>query len=226
MYRIVNANGPDLAPGYKVGWNQYIIAPVFMLFVLIGGFFIMNLFVLVVISAFNRETTKLGWDFLLSDVQKKWMKTKILVSAVKPKIAFLKMKDWHKCRKLVYDIVMSQPFEAMITIAILASTFLMTITWANMSEIDTWRTEMLQRAFSLFFMVEIVLKLIAFKLRFFKDKWNIFDFVIVVFPFIFGILIRMYDFGALNKTMNQAVRSMRIGRLFKLFRVMKRLQVI
>ena len=75
-------------------------------------------------------------------------------------------------------------------------------------------------------MVEIVLKLIAFKLRFFKDKWNIFDFVIVVFPFIFGILIRMYDFGALNKTMNQAVRSMRIGRLFKLFRVMKRLQVI
>ena len=97
MYQAVNANGPGLAPGYKVGWNQYVLPPIFMLFVMVGGFFIMNLFVLVVISAYNRETTKLGWDFILTNKQKKWTKTKIQVSRVRPKVAFLKAPNAYKC---------------------------------------------------------------------------------------------------------------------------------
>ena len=75
-------------------------------------------------------------------------------------------------------------------------------------------------------MVEIILKLIAFKLRFFKDNWNKFDFVIVVFPFVLEKIILMSDFGTLSSTMTQTLGSLRIGRLFKLFKGMKRLQVI
>ena len=55
-----------MVAGYKEGWNTYLLCPLFMLFVMIGGFFLMNLFVLVVISAFNKETSKLGWDFILT----------------------------------------------------------------------------------------------------------------------------------------------------------------
>jgi hypothetical protein len=79
MYQMVNSRGPDMVPGYKEGWNNQLLCPLFILFVMIGGFFVMNLFVLVVISAFNKETTRLGWDFLLTQKQKKWMNTKILV---------------------------------------------------------------------------------------------------------------------------------------------------
>lgn len=121
---------------------------------------------------------------------------------------------------------MSRNFEIVVMVAILLNTVLMTVYWAQISEADEYRVEMLNRCFLVFFLIEISLKLIAFKLRFFKDNWNRFDFVFVVFPFIFGIIIQFYDFGPLTATMTQILRSFRIGRLFKLFKGMKRLQVI
>ena len=63
MYQVVNSRGPDMVPGYR---ETQLLCPLFMLFVMIGGFFLMNLFVLVVISAFNKETMRLGSDFLLT----------------------------------------------------------------------------------------------------------------------------------------------------------------
>ena len=45
MYQAVNSRGPDLVPGYKEGGKEYVLYPFFVLFVLIGAFFIMNLFV-------------------------------------------------------------------------------------------------------------------------------------------------------------------------------------
>ena len=48
--------------------------------------------------------------------------------------------------------------------------------------------ETINHVFSVLFVVEIAMKLIVFKCRFFKDNWNIFDFFIVVFPFLIGII--------------------------------------
>ena len=52
---------------------------------IIGSFFILNLFVGVVIATFNREKEKLGKSFLLSDEQKEWLDMKLLIHRVKPK---------------------------------------------------------------------------------------------------------------------------------------------
>jgi hypothetical protein len=66
MSVVVNSNGPDLVPGFKTDWYK-LNSIVFVFITLFGGFFIMNLFVGVVISAFNRESDNLGRDFILSD---------------------------------------------------------------------------------------------------------------------------------------------------------------
>jgi len=64
MYKMMNSNGPDLVPGYKV---NYFISAFFIFFIIFGAFFIINLFVGVVISAYNRESERLGKHFLLTD---------------------------------------------------------------------------------------------------------------------------------------------------------------
>lgn len=65
-------------------------------------------------------------------------------------------------------------------------------------------------------MIEAIIKLIGFGRSFFRENWNIFDFVIVLgsilllmFKFIFKI-----DFSMST----QVIRALRIGRIFKLFR--------
>ena len=70
MYIAINSGGPYKVPGYKEDWNQYTLTPFFMCFILIAAFFIMNMFVGVIISAFNKEQDRLGKNFLLTDSQK------------------------------------------------------------------------------------------------------------------------------------------------------------
>lgn len=45
----------------------------FILFIIVGSFFFLNLFVGVVISTFNSEHDKLGGNDLLTEKQKEWI---------------------------------------------------------------------------------------------------------------------------------------------------------
>lgn len=58
----------------------------YVFFIIVGNFFILNLFVGVVISNYNREKENLGKDFLLSKNQKKWLETKLMLIKTKPKL--------------------------------------------------------------------------------------------------------------------------------------------
>jgi hypothetical protein len=64
MYSAVNSRGPLLVPGYKVSSP---LALFFTVFIIIGAFFINNLFVGVVINAFQDEIDHMGKDFMLSN---------------------------------------------------------------------------------------------------------------------------------------------------------------
>jgi voltage-dependent calcium channel T type alpha-1G len=70
MYSIVNSGGPEHVSGFK---NTPLVAIFFIVFIIFGAFFMTNLFVGVVINAFNKESDRLGKDFLLTDKQKSWI---------------------------------------------------------------------------------------------------------------------------------------------------------
>ena len=59
----MNSGGPETAPGYKT--SPY-LSLFFILFIIFGAFFIINLFVGVIISAYNREIERSGNNFLLT----------------------------------------------------------------------------------------------------------------------------------------------------------------
>jgi hypothetical protein len=81
MYTGMSLRGLDLIPvmNSKIPLSLFFIG-----FVIIGNFFITNLFVGVVVSTFNREKEKLGNFFLLTEEQKKWLKTKLMLIKAKP----------------------------------------------------------------------------------------------------------------------------------------------
>lgn len=77
----VDAKGIDLEPKEN---NSKANAVYFILFIIIGSFFILNLFVGVVISTFNLEKETLGKNYLLTSTQKEWINTRLNIVKMKP----------------------------------------------------------------------------------------------------------------------------------------------
>ncbi len=56
------------------------LAAVFYVAVIIfGNFFLMNLYIGVIITAYNRQKELMGNDFMLTEKQKKWMMNKVMI---------------------------------------------------------------------------------------------------------------------------------------------------
>lgn len=128
MYRAMNSRGPDLVPGYKT--NSY-LSLFFVAYIIVGAFFITNLFVGVVISSYNRESERLGKDFLLTKEQRKWIETKLLTVRVKPKLA---AKVAHnRFRYFFNKIAKSDYFEYFILTSIAINTCVLAVKWTGMS---------------------------------------------------------------------------------------------
>jgi len=71
--------------------------------------------------------------------------------------------------------------------------------------------------FGVIFIIEIIIKLLAYGKRFTIDSWNIFDLIIVIGSLIGFLLSRIGSLGNIGFTAT-IIRSFRVGRLFKLFK--------
>jgi voltage-gated sodium channel len=80
-------------------------------------------------------------------------------------------------------------------------------------------TEKINHMFSTIFIIEALIKLAAFKWRYFRDSWNIFDLFIITISLCFIIVKELLNLNVGSTT--QAVRTLRLGRMLKLFRSMK-----
>lgn len=65
-------NGADYAPD-ESNIKSVFPAIFFVLTVIVGNFFLMNLFVGVIITKYNRQKELAGKDFMLTDEQKQWV---------------------------------------------------------------------------------------------------------------------------------------------------------
>ena len=65
MYHAIHSQGPGKVPNENT--KSYIVSLYFILSVIIGSFFVTNLFVGIVTSTYNREKDRLGNNFMLSE---------------------------------------------------------------------------------------------------------------------------------------------------------------
>ena len=111
-----------------------------------------------------------------------------------------------------------------ILICIILNSICLSITWYGQPDVLFVAMEWINNAFALIYTVEMVIKLIAIKINYFLDGWNVFDFLIVLFALVGFIFENVFKvkFGALTTV----VRAFRILRVLKLIRKAKNLRKI
>ena len=122
-------------------------------------------------------------------------------------------------RSWCFSIASSPKFDIAVLITILLNTLIMCIKWPNMDRRISLTVEIMNQVCSALFIIEAILKIIAFGRRYFIDGWNKFDFTISFGSIVFTILSYGWGIGGVNT--NFIVRNLRIGRTFKLARRLK-----
>ena len=115
MYRTMDATSPGQAPVRDDSSTASIFS---ILWMFVGCFFSMNLFVGVIVDNFNRIKKRLseedvGGTATMTGDQQSWAKSMIayLANAELPKKSQLSLAPHTPARRMVFDLVTSGPFE-------------------------------------------------------------------------------------------------------------------
>lgn len=92
--------------------------------------------------------------------------------------------------------------------------------WVGIDQDLAQKTEVMQEFFNTVFIIEAIIKIVAYKVQYFKVGWNVFDFFVVCGG-IFGWVFK----NALSQKLS-VIRILRVCRVLRLLRKAKRLYVI
>jgi hypothetical protein len=141
-----------------------------------------------------------------------------------PVIRVEKKNGMSSLRKMCIDICTHPFFDKFIMGCICGNTVVLCITWYGVSQQVDFVTDVVNYVFMGIFTIEAIIKLTAMRKNYFKESWNIFDFIVVAVTFVILIVgfLNLGDF-AIQSTI---LRSLRIGRLLRVMRFAKNLQII
>jgi voltage-dependent calcium channel L type alpha-1D len=210
MYGMVDAAGIDMQPirDNSVEWIYFSI-----LFMMIGSYLAMNLFVGVVIDNFNKMKAKVDGNmaFLTPD-QQEWIKTQEIARRLRP--SKKQRRPQEMLAGALFDICFHPWFEWFIMYCIIANTVIMAMEFYGQSEIYGKFLEVMNTMFAMIFTVEAVIKISALRKRYFEDNWNKFDFVVVAGTNA-GLIFLWVSGSNIGMTVT-ILRTFRIARLLRL----------
>lgn len=224
MAAAIDAKDVKVAPEYN---TNPMIAYYFIIFITISSFFFMNLFIGVVYEKFNEakeQESSLAAAVLTKD-QMIWIEMQKLIVKATPK-SDAKKKPEGIVRKLFYRIFKSVYFQVVIILCITLNMVCMAFQYYGASDDMVIGLETLNLIFTLVFVAEAIVKILALGvLRYFKKKSNFFDFVVVVLSCVDIILT--YVLGSAIKLLRkgpQMIRIVRVLRVSKFIRLFKSLE--
>ncbi|KAL4151848.1 hypothetical protein PRNP1_008785 [Phytophthora ramorum] len=209
MLASVDATEIDMQPipNYRERWTLFFVA-----FIMVGTFFVMQLFVGVVLENFNRMKEKLDGTFLLSNVQREWLNINDAMLNLRP-VRKVKM-PLNSTRRTFFHIALSPTLEIAILGCVLLNTVFMAMDYFGEEDLYDTGLNYLNYFFSGIFALEAIVKMIGLGKYYWKEPWNIFDFVVVLGTLV-GMMYQMFG-GSSVGTAASTVRSFRVGRLFRL----------
>ncbi|XP_031699954.1 voltage-dependent T-type calcium channel subunit alpha-1G isoform X4 [Anarrhichthys ocellatus] len=222
MYNGLDAVGVDQQP--VMNHNPWMLL-YFISFLLIVAFFVLNMFVGVVVENFHKcrrhqeaaEAKRREEKRLKRMEKKRRSKEKELAEAQsKPYYS-----DYSPTRLLIHKMCTSQYLDLFITIIIGLNVITMSMEHYQQPKELKKALTICNYVFTVIFVLESILKLVAFGFRrFFKDKWNQLDLAIVLLS-IMGITLEEIDGNALpiNPTIIRIMRVLRIARVLKLLKM-------
>ena len=218
MNAAIDQRGIDMQPirGANKAWAIF-----FICFILVGSFFLLELFVGAIVENFSRLRESRGYG-LMTEAQRKWASTQAFVMGIKPERLLRRPEQMLRGR--CYDLVMSQWFESFIVVAIAANSISIATLSFDDRQFNSGMVETLNWVFSAVFAVEMLLKITAFGHLYFRLGWNRFDFTIVL-GIAAGFVLRLViEDQNLVASVSTVVSLMRIGRLVRLVRHVKELR--
>eukprot|EP00803_Ostreobium_quekettii_P004182 evm.model.scf_87.7 EVM.evm.TU.scf_87.7 scf_87:110745-119200(-) len=220
MYDGVDAAGVDEQP---IQGNNPFICVFFILFIIVGSFFVLNLFVGVTIDKFNEMQQKQeGRSLLLTTEQEQWLHIQKQLAITKPVRQYIPPKN--PVRQAVFNVVTSRTFDGIIMGTILLNIAFMALQHADMS--DAWSAVLFTAnlTFTGLYTAEAVAKLFALGVSpYFKDGWNAFDFSVIAFSYI-GLAVDLASDEEVPVV--SLLRVFRVARIFRLIPKAKGLRTL
>nr|XP_020838314.1 voltage-dependent T-type calcium channel subunit alpha-1I isoform X1 [Phascolarctos cinereus]XP_020838315.1 voltage-dependent T-type calcium channel subunit alpha-1I isoform X1 [Phascolarctos cinereus]XP_020838316.1 voltage-dependent T-type calcium channel subunit alpha-1I isoform X1 [Phascolarctos cinereus] len=225
MYNGLDAVAVDQQP--VTNHNPWMLL-YFISFLLIVSFFVLNMFVGVVVENFHKcrqhqeaEEARRREEKRLRRLEKKRR------SKARPKCALEAQRlpyyaTYCPTRLLIHSVCTSHYLDIFITFIICLNVVTMSLEHYNQPMSLEIALKYCNYMFTTVFVLEAMLKLVAFGLRrFFKDRWNQLDLAIVLLS-VMGITLEEIEINAalpINPTIIRIMRVLRIARVLKLLKM-------
>ncbi|XP_068936896.1 sodium channel protein type 3 subunit alpha isoform X3 [Petaurus breviceps papuanus] len=222
MYAAVDSREVKQQPEYEVNLYMYLY---FVIFIIFGSFFTLNLFIGVIIDNFNQQKKKFGGqDIFMTEEQKKYYNAMKKLGSKKPQKPI--PRPANKFQGMVFDFVTRQVFDISIMILICLNMVTMMVETDDQSDDMTSILSRINLVFIVLFTGECVLKMISLRHYYFTIGWNIFDFVVVILSIVGMFLAEMIEKYFVSPTLFRVIRLARIGRILRLIKGAKGIRTL
>uniref|UniRef100_I3LPL6 Sodium channel protein n=1 Tax=Sus scrofa TaxID=9823 RepID=I3LPL6_PIG len=224
MYAAVDSREEGKQPRFEENPYVYLY---FVVFIIFGSFFTLNLFIGVIIDNFNQQQKKIsGQDIFMTEEQKKYYNAMKKLGSKKPQRPI--PRPLNKCQGLVFDLVTHQVFDIIIIILIFLNMVSMMAESHDQSDRMKLILERLNLAFVVIFTMECLIKIFALRQYYFTNGWNLFDCVIVILSIVSTMVSVLEDQEHIPfpPTLFRVVRLARIGRILRLVRAARGIRTL
>ncbi|XP_077581894.1 sodium channel, voltage gated, type VIII, alpha subunit b isoform X3 [Stigmatopora nigra] len=222
MYAAIDSRRVEDQPLYEDNLYMYIY---FVIFIIFGSFFTLNLFIGVIIDNFNQQKKKFGGqDIFMTEEQKKYYNAMKKLGSKKPQKPIPRPQN--KIQGMVFDFVTQQVFDISIMILICLNMVTMMVETDDQSKETEEVLYWVNFIFIIVFTGEFLLKLFALRHYYFTNGWNIFDVVVVILSIVGMFLADLIEKYFVSPTLFRVIRLARIGRILRLIKGAKGIRTL
>uniref|UniRef100_A0AC11BV26 Sodium voltage-gated channel alpha subunit 5 n=1 Tax=Ovis aries TaxID=9940 RepID=A0AC11BV26_SHEEP len=209
-------------PQWECNLYMYIY---FVIFIIFGSFFTLNLFIGVIIDNFNQQKKKLGGqDIFMTEEQKKYYNAMKKLGSKKPQKPI--PRPLNKYQGFIFDVVTKQAFDVSIMFLICLNMVTMMVETDDQSPEKVNILAKINLLFVGIFTAECIFKMVALRHYYFTNSWNIFDFVVVILSIVGTVLSDIIQKYFFSPTLFRVIRLARIGRILRLIRGAKGIRTL
>ncbi|XP_038576385.1 sodium channel, voltage-gated, type I-like, alpha [Micropterus salmoides] len=223
MYAAVDSqNKQEEQPEYEVNLKMYLY---FVVFIIFGAFFTLNLFIGVIIDNFNQQKKKLGGqDIFMTEEQKKYYNAMKKLGSKKPQKPIPRPSN--KIQGYFFDLTSKQAFDIVIMVLIWLNMVAMMVETDDQSEETAKILNRINEVFICVFTGECLLKIISLRQYYFTNGWNVFDFIVVILSILGLFLAEVIKRYFVSPTLFRVIRLARIGRVLRLIKSAKGIRTL
>ncbi|XP_055359842.1 sodium channel protein type 4 subunit alpha B-like isoform X2 [Betta splendens] len=222
MYAAVDSRGVEEQPVREINLYMYIY---FVVFIIFGSFFTLNLFIGVIIDNFNQQKRKIsGQDIFMTEEQKKYYNAMKKLGSKKPQKPI--PRPANVVQAFFFDLVSQQAFDIMIMMLIIVNMVTMMVETDEQSARMESILNKINLVFIVIFTTECLIKIFALRCYFFTVAWNIFDFVVIILSIVGIVLADIIEKYFVSPTLFRVIRLARIGRVLRLIRAAKGIRTL